>query len=104
VGLKCHFKKMVLSTDEVRRIAALARLRVEPDEAERSAVQLSRIVGYIDQLRDVPASTEPTASGPPPNEREDQPGPCLERSLFLANAPQALDGFLVVPKVRADGD
>jgi aspartyl-tRNA(Asn)/glutamyl-tRNA(Gln) amidotransferase subunit C len=104
VGLKCHFKKMALSVDEVRRIAALARLRVEPEDAERSAAQLSRIVDYIDQLGHVPAASAPTESGRQPYEREDEARPCLARALFLANAPQALDGLLVVPKVRADGD
>jgi len=37
------------------------------------------------------------------SEREDRPAPSMDRALFLANAPEALDGFLVVPKVRGDG-
>jgi aspartyl-tRNA(Asn)/glutamyl-tRNA(Gln) amidotransferase subunit C len=94
---------MALTTDEVRKIAALARLRLTTQEAERFAVQLGNVVDYIDQLgRYAPGEGE--SSGPVEaagHEAADAVAPCLPRELFLANAPAALDGFLLVPEVKA---
>ena len=99
---------MVLTTDEVRKIASLARLRLTPEEEERFAVQLGQIVGYIDQLQEL-APAAAAASGPEaddPGRHDDVPdgidavASCLPRELFLANAPAALDGFLLVPEIK----
>ncbi len=89
------------------------------------AGQLGKIVDYIDQLQRVEAAgagrldgrgaagagrpdggggagaaggTPAPVRGAP--EAADVPGPCLPRETFLANAPAALDGFLLVPEVR----
>jgi aspartyl-tRNA(Asn)/glutamyl-tRNA(Gln) amidotransferase subunit C len=94
---------MALTIDEVRRIAALARLRLTPEEEQRFVPQLGRIVEYIDHLREYPAATAPpvtVAAG----EREDVIGACLSRALVLGNAPETLDEFVVVPQVKGGGD
>jgi aspartyl-tRNA(Asn)/glutamyl-tRNA(Gln) amidotransferase subunit C len=120
---------MALTTEEVRKIASLARLRFTPDEEAAFAGQLGKIVDYIDQLQRFEAGAPPAAatgaaaSGVPPApldlmipsapplpplppgaraapEDDDLPRPCLPRESFLANAPAALDGFLLVPEVR----
>jgi aspartyl-tRNA(Asn)/glutamyl-tRNA(Gln) amidotransferase subunit C len=108
---------MALSIDDVRKIASLARLRFTPDEEAAYAGQLGKIVDYIDQLQRVdpgreaeaaaggtaaadPASTAAIATPAAP-EAPDVILPCLPREVFLANAPAALDGFLVVPEVKA---
>ncbi len=106
---------MALSIDDVRKIASLARLRFTPDEETAYAGQLGKIVDYIDQLQRLDpgretetaaggaaataAAATPAASTAP--EAPDVIGPCLPREVFLANAPAALDGFLVVPEVKA---
>jgi Asp-tRNA(Asn)/Glu-tRNA(Gln) amidotransferase C subunit len=36
-------------------------------------------------------------------EMEDRPQDCLPREVFLANAPASLDGFLLVPEIKAGG-
>ena len=41
---------MALTLEEVRRIAALARLRLSPEEELRFVSQLGKIVDYIDHL------------------------------------------------------
>jgi len=104
---------MALTLDQVRKIAALARLRLTSEEEVRFAEQLGRVVDYIDQLeRFAPARAatsapsgmameEPAASLP---EAEDDAVPCLPREDFLANAPAAMDGFLLVPEVKAAAD
>jgi aspartyl-tRNA(Asn)/glutamyl-tRNA(Gln) amidotransferase subunit C len=110
---------MALTTEEVRKIASLARLRFTPDEEAAFAGQLGKIVDYIDQLQRFEAGAPPAAatgavaSEVPPAllpplppisraapEDDDVPRPCLPREVFLANAPAALDGFLLVPEVR----
>lgn len=107
---------MALSIDDVRKIASLARLRFTPDEEATYAGQLGKIVDYIDQLQRVDPGREAenpaggiavaTAAGVPPAapaapEAPDVILPCLPREVFLANAPAAVDGFLVVPEVKA---
>ena len=100
---------MALTTEEVRKIASLARLRFTPEEEAAFAGQLGKIVDYIDQLQRFEAGAPPAAVAPlppmPPISRaapedDDVPRPCLPREVFLANAPAALDGFLLVPEVR----
>jgi aspartyl-tRNA(Asn)/glutamyl-tRNA(Gln) amidotransferase subunit C len=116
---------MALTTEEVRKIASLARLRFTPEEEAAFAGQLGKIVDYIDQLQRFEAGAPPAAATgaaasevppaplpplPPMSpmspisraapEDDDVPRPCLPREVFLANAPAALDGFLLVPEVR----
>jgi aspartyl-tRNA(Asn)/glutamyl-tRNA(Gln) amidotransferase subunit C len=105
---------MALTTEDVRKIASLARLRFSPEEEAAMAGQLGKIVDYIDQLQRFdagkPAASHAVAAaspGAPPlpepraaPEAEDVPRPCLPRESFLANAPAARDGFLLVPEVR----
>jgi aspartyl-tRNA(Asn)/glutamyl-tRNA(Gln) amidotransferase subunit C len=95
---------MALTLDQVRKIANLARLRLMVAEEERFAEQLGKVIDYIDQLeRFTPPETgeacAPAAVAALP-EAEDAVAPCLPREVFLANAPAAIDGFLLVPEVR----
>lgn len=90
---------MALTIEEVRKIAALARLRFTPEEEAVFVGQLGKIVDYIDQLQSYETGTEEEAAAGAP-EAEDVPRPCLPREQFLANAPAALDGFLLVPEVK----
>ncbi|HYG66697.1 MAG TPA: Asp-tRNA(Asn)/Glu-tRNA(Gln) amidotransferase subunit GatC, partial [Anaeromyxobacteraceae bacterium] len=47
---------MSLSLDEVRRIADLARLSLSPEEERTFAGQLSSILDYVAQLRELDVS------------------------------------------------
>ena len=44
---------MSISLDEVRKIASLARLKLTPEEESKYAEQLSAILEYVDQLKQV---------------------------------------------------
>ncbi len=93
---------MALNLDEVRRIGALARLRLGPDEEVVVARQLAETVAYVDRLADVPAGDFGDVTRATPREaadetREGPPNP-PPRAL-LANAPAVRDGFFVVPVV-----
>lgn len=94
---------MPLTLDEVRKIASLARLRLTAEEELLFAGQLGAIVDYIGQLAEY-ESAEPPAFAAPAPEADDVPGPSLPREVFLANAPSALDGLLLVPGVMGGGD
>jgi aspartyl-tRNA(Asn)/glutamyl-tRNA(Gln) amidotransferase subunit C len=94
---------MTLSREEVRRVAALARLQLSAAEEERFAAQLGRVVEYIDQLERF--ETAPVESpAVDPGAARDVPEPSLDLAAVLANAPRAYGPFVTVPRVlETDG-
>ena len=94
---------MALTHEDVKQIAALARLRFTPEEEVRLTGQLAKIVDYIDQLQAFEIADADLGSRGV-QEAADVIVPCLPREKFLANAPASLDGFLLVPEVKGGGD
>lgn len=92
---------MPIDAAEVRRIAELARLHVEPGEAIRLARDLDRIVGHIDQLRavDLPPGSESLTYFGHDAHREDRAVEGLTSEQALANAPETDGFFFLVPKI-----
>jgi aspartyl-tRNA(Asn)/glutamyl-tRNA(Gln) amidotransferase subunit C len=97
---------MALTTDNVRKIATLARLRLTPEEEILFAGQLGKVVDYIDELQRYAPGEGDEAFFVPVGEHEamDEIRPCLPREEFLANAPAAMDGFLLVPEIKGNDD
>jgi len=95
----------VVTPETVRQIAALARLRVPEAELDLWSEQLSRIVGYIDQLEQIPeeAFGRETPSGQPTPLREDSPRDGQGPEALRVNAPQRIHGYGVVPRVVGSG-
>jgi aspartyl-tRNA(Asn)/glutamyl-tRNA(Gln) amidotransferase subunit C len=94
---------MTLSRDDVRHVAMLARLGLEPGEEDFYAEQLSAILAHIDRLRDVDTDAIlPTAQVVPLENRmrEDEPGPCLSEDEALANAPERNGDYFVVRAIQ----
>jgi len=94
---------VALSLEEVRRIAALARLRLSPEEERTFAGQLSAILGYVDQLKELDVSgvepmTHALAAGDVPL-RADALQPSLPPSDALANAPAREGTCFKVPRI-----
>ena len=93
---------MSLDTNQVKKIAHLARLRITPEEALLYAESLSRILGLIEQMNAVDTSgVEPMAH---PSEaalrlREDKVTEADQREKFQAIAPAVEAGLYLVPKV-----
>jgi len=86
---------------DVPRVAALARLTLEPGEADRFAPQLARILGYISQLDELDtAAIQPTSHVVPLTTplRVDSVHAGLPRDEALSQAPRVSDGAFVVPK------
>ncbi len=90
---------MALTIEEVREIATLARLRFTPEEERRATEHLDQIVTYVNRLAAC-AGTEGAARSIGLREDADAIAPGLPRERFLGNAPEARDGFLVVPEVK----
>ena len=95
---------MALSRAEVQHVARLARLRLPPGEEERFAAQLSRVVDYIDRIRESEAAGEPLEPPAALREADDEVAPGLETAAVIANAPRAHGPFVVVPRVLAGDD
>jgi aspartyl-tRNA(Asn)/glutamyl-tRNA(Gln) amidotransferase subunit C len=89
---------------DVRRIAALARLALTPDEIDLFSTQLASILAYATIVQEVDTTGVPPTSHPlsdEPRWREDAAVPSLPRDEVLANAPDVATraGLFRVPKV-----
>jgi len=91
---------MKIDRDEARRIADLAHLELTDEALERMAAEMTKILTYIDQLREVAAESTAIAGDIPATPmREDVVIASFDRELAARNAPDWRDGFFVVPKV-----
>ncbi len=93
---------MAIDAATVRKVARLARIRVEDDRVEALAAELSGILTWIEQLNEVDVEgVQPMASteAVPLPMREDVVSDGGDAAKVLANAPKADRGFFVVPKV-----
>ena len=93
---------MSIDIDTARRVAKLARIRVEEAELPKLAGQLSGILGFMEQLSEVDVTgIEPMVSVTPMRlkRRVDVVTDGNLQRQVLANAPDAREGFFAVPKV-----
>ena len=93
---------MSIDTDTARRVAKLARLKVEDDALPALAKEFSAILGFIEQLNEVDVDgVEPMTSVTPQRlkRRVDEVTDGGQQDKVLANAPDAREGFFAVPKV-----
>jgi len=88
---------MKITRDEAHRIAELAHLEFEDAALERLAAEMTKILTYIDQLREVEGSTDMSVGATPL--REDVARPGIAREAVERNAPSWRAGHFVVPKV-----
>jgi aspartyl-tRNA(Asn)/glutamyl-tRNA(Gln) amidotransferase subunit C len=96
-----------VTVDDVRHIAALARLGLEPERIDQLVAELNRILEHMEVLRGVPTRPEMlvsgvSAGGMPLREDRGPPLPLARaRSQF---APQMRDGFFLVPRLSTHED
>ena len=96
---------MSVSLDEVRHIAALARLGITDEGAERAARELSSILDHMQVLSRVdeaPAATSDTETGMTLRPDVGPPIPLLRAPAFFA--PAMRDGFFLVPRLATHED
>ena len=98
-----------LSTDEVRRVARLARLDPGAADVERYCAQLATIIEYVAQISELDVQvveplTHPGLPAAHANRLDhDDPQPALPLQALAKNAPAMEGPFLAVPKVIGGG-
>ena len=96
----------IVSEDEVRQVANLARLGLTKGEVKKMGEELGLILESIEQIGELDLSgVAPTAN--PLNstnvlrpDEPDVPLQCLPREEVLSPAPEAIDGLFAVPRIE----
>jgi aspartyl-tRNA(Asn)/glutamyl-tRNA(Gln) amidotransferase subunit C len=85
---------------DIAHVARLARLALDPDALERYRAQLGVILEHAARVQELDTDgVEPTSHplGFTNAFRPDEVAPSLDRDEVLAAAPDARDGYFVVP-------
>ena len=93
---------MSIDLETARRVAHLARIRVEEQDLAALASEFNTILGFIEQLNEVDVDgVEPMTSVTPMRlkRRDDVVTAGGMPEKILSNAPDAREGFFAVPKV-----
>lgn len=93
---------MSLNTQDVKRIAHLARIAVSEEEAETTLVKLSGILGLIEEMQAVDTSgIAPMSHSQDVTQRlrADVVTESNQRDLLQSIAPAVENGLYLVPKV-----
>lgn len=91
-----------ISSEEVARVAALARIALTEEEVERFAQELGVIADSVAKVSEVATPDVPATSHPIALQnvmRADVVGPTLDRDEVLAAAPAHEDGQFLVPQI-----
>ncbi len=95
---------MSVSRGEILRLAQLAAITIREDQLDELAEQITRIIEFVDQLREIDADDEksvPYSLGPPSAARR----PDAVRSSGSLNVAELgcllADNLFVVPRVAA---
>jgi aspartyl-tRNA(Asn)/glutamyl-tRNA(Gln) amidotransferase subunit C len=93
---------MSVDPDTVRKIARLARIQLDEAQVNPLAMELTGILGWVEQLAEVNTDGVAPMTAVIPNTlrwREDKVTDGGYQADVLANAPGAESGFFAVPKV-----
>ncbi len=93
---------MSLDHATVRRIASLARIRVEEDEVDHLCHELNGILGWIEQLNEVDVAGIEPLTGAAHAAAPLRPDVVTDGGYaeqVLSNAPERIGDFYAVPKV-----
>ena len=96
-----------MGIDEVRKVANLARLDLSDADLATMAQQLTGILSYMDQLKELNTDgVEPMAHPLPIQNvfRSDEPKPSLPVDEALRNAPARSGDFFAVPAILDPAD
>ncbi|MDF1498390.1 MAG: Asp-tRNA(Asn)/Glu-tRNA(Gln) amidotransferase subunit GatC [Patescibacteria group bacterium] len=97
-------EKKILSIEEVEHIADLARIELTKDEKEKFSIELSAVLGYIEQLKEVDTKNVKPVSQVTGLEnvfREDIIEGCDDetRKRIIDNFPDRDDDYIKVKQV-----
>jgi aspartyl-tRNA(Asn)/glutamyl-tRNA(Gln) amidotransferase subunit C len=96
------FKTFHMDKDTVKKVARLSRIAVTEEQTETLVPELSSILGWMEQLSEINTEgVEPLANvaNIDLRLREDVVNDGNIQADVLANAPETMEGFYVVPKV-----
>lgn len=95
----------MITKDEVKHIAELARIKLDSDQIEKYQAELSAILDFVGQLLEADTSTvEPIqqVTGLENIFKEDKDRGLIDQSMggeLVKQSPEHKDGFVVVPEV-----
>jgi aspartyl-tRNA(Asn)/glutamyl-tRNA(Gln) amidotransferase subunit C len=93
----------MISKEQVKHVATLARLKIDDKEADQYSAELSKVLGYIDQLNEVAVvkQIDVDASGLVNRLRADKAvvWDAAERQAALQQAEVVENNLIKVPKI-----
>ena len=92
----------MIDREQVRKVANLARLEMEPEEEEQFASQMNSILEYFEQLSELDTQdVAPTTRAIDVSNvtRPDELRPYPDREAILNEAPDPDGDFFKVPKI-----
>jgi aspartyl-tRNA(Asn)/glutamyl-tRNA(Gln) amidotransferase subunit C len=95
----------VITPDDVRHVARLARLDVTDEEVELFTGQLEAVLQHAEDVEALDVADVPPTAHPLPLRnvfRDDVPRPGVDRDEVLAMAPDAADGRFRVPRILGE--
>jgi aspartyl-tRNA(Asn)/glutamyl-tRNA(Gln) amidotransferase subunit C len=91
-----------VDSDTVRRIAHLARIRLEDDRIEPMREELNTILAFVEQLDEVDTQNVEPMTSVVATKMRLRPDVVTDGGIsedVIANAPASEDGFFMVPRV-----
>jgi aspartyl-tRNA(Asn)/glutamyl-tRNA(Gln) amidotransferase subunit C len=93
-----------ISEEEVKHIADLARIELSEEESARFAREISDVLGYVDQLKEVDTeNVEPISqiTGKVNTFRVDEAKDCPQetKEIMAKNYPDQQDGYIRVKQI-----
>ncbi|MCF7871236.1 MAG: Asp-tRNA(Asn)/Glu-tRNA(Gln) amidotransferase subunit GatC [Candidatus Omnitrophica bacterium] len=92
----------MIKKEMVEYIAKLAKIEINEEEGKFLSSQLSKIIGYVDKLKEVDTENIEPMRGLHSGKgltRQDQVKDSPAREDILKNAPDSSDNFFKIPKV-----
>lgn len=90
---------------DIRHVAKLARLALDDAEIERYQRELGTLLEHVSELSELPTEAVAATAQVITAEnvsRADVVAPGLSREVFLASAPAARNGMVLVPRIIAE--
>lgn len=94
-----------MSSEEVARLASLARIELTDDEIARFTGEFDAILDAVASVSEVASDDVPATSHPIPMTnvfRKDEVTETLTQEEALSGAPEAADGRFVVPQILGE--
>jgi aspartyl-tRNA(Asn)/glutamyl-tRNA(Gln) amidotransferase subunit C len=92
----------VISEEQVRHVANLARLGLKDDEIVKMGGQLDAILDSIEKIQELDLADVPPTANPLDLSnvlRPDEPRPEFSRDQVLSPAPERVDDLFAVPRI-----